>query len=51
MYILIGDSPVDLRCSTPGCRRKKHEKESGGYYDYCSRSCRDNCLPDLSQPL
>ena len=35
--------PAQLRCRTPTCsRQRKPIPSGGGYYDYCSKECRDN---------
>ena len=34
--------PPHLQCSTPGCPRPKYPNPDGGYFDYCSRYCRNN---------
>ena len=31
-----------MRCETPGCPKQKCPNPSGGYFNYCSRYCRDH---------
>ena len=42
MYCVVGQVPPELQCKTPGCYKQRYQNPSGGYFDYCSRYCRDN---------
>lgn len=36
--------PEELQCKAPNCKDKRYprpEEKGGGFYDYCSLSCRD----------
>ena len=33
-----------LKCQTQGCTNQKYLNPEGGYFDYCSKSCRDNAM-------
>ena len=42
LWCAAGGVPPHLKCSTPGCNQQRRIMPGGvGYYDYCSRSCRD----------
>ena len=34
--------PQHLQCKTPGCSKQRHPHGEGGYFDYCSKDCRDH---------
>lgn len=43
IYIAL-QIPQHLQCATPGCTKQKYRNDQGGYFDYCSKYCRDNRL-------
>ena len=34
--------PAHIKCATPGCRKQKCPNPAGGYFNYCSKYCRDH---------
>ena len=41
--------PAHMKCSTAGCNKQKCRNPSGGYFNYCSKYCRDNGILPTSR--